>query len=83
MSVKKIFVTLVTIVACVIIGAFVLNILLPNVTTSLVNAAEDMVFKSTGISFDFNGDGTSGSNSNTYNASQNNTIQTGYVEGFN
>ena len=43
MNVKKIFVVLITIVACVIIGAFTLNILLPNVTTSIVDATEDMV----------------------------------------
>ena len=60
MSVKKIFMTLITIVCCVIVGALILNVLLPNVTNSLIFAAEDMVRNATGMSFDFNGDGTTG-----------------------
>lgn len=60
MNVKKIFLTLVTIVGCVIIGALVLNVLLPNVTTTLINATEDMLYKATGMSFDFNNDETKG-----------------------
>lgn len=84
MSVKKIFVVLITIVACVVLGAFVLNILMPNATTSLVNAAEDQIWKATGLSFDFNGDGELGSNANTYDAENDSTqadVQGG-VEGF-
>lgn len=61
MSVKKIFVLLITIVACVIIGAFTLNLLLPNVVTTVVNATESMIFKATGLDFDFNNDGVFGS----------------------
>lgn len=57
MSVQKIFTTLIIIVACVAIGALVLNVLLPNVATTLVNAVEQMIFSATGLSFDFNGDG--------------------------
>lgn len=60
MDVKKIFIMLITIVACVVIGALVLNTLLPGVTQSLINATEDMLFSATGMSFDFNNDGTSG-----------------------
>lgn len=83
MGVKKIFTTLITVVGCVIVGAFVLNVLLPNVTSGLVNAVEDMVYKSTGISFDFNGDSNMGSNDTSHSAEQNNDITTNYVEGFN
>ena len=61
MSVKKIFMTLITVVVCVVLGALVLNVLLPNVTTSLITAVEDMVFNATGMAFDFNGDGNAGS----------------------
>lgn len=61
MSVKKIFVILITIVACVAIGALVLNILMPNAVTQVVNATENMIYKATGIEFDFNGDGVVGS----------------------
>ena len=60
MSVKKIFITLITIVACVLIGAFILNILLPNVTVALVDATENMIYNATGMSFDFNGNGNGG-----------------------
>lgn len=64
MNVKKIFITLVIIVACVMIGALILNVLLPNVTTSLINATEDMIHSATGMSFDFNGDGNTGADDN-------------------
>lgn len=58
MSVKKIFIILITIVACVMIGALVLNVLMPNVTTALVDSVENMVYNATGMSLDFNGNGT-------------------------
>ena len=66
--VKKIFIILITIVALIIVGALVLNILLPNASKQLVNAVEDTIFKATGMSFDFNGDGDPGANNsnNTY-----------------
>ena len=57
MSVSKIFITLVIVVACVGIGALVLNILLPNATATVVNSVEAQIFNSTGLTFDFNGDG--------------------------
>lgn len=60
MSVKKIFITLITIVACVMIGALVLNVLLPNAAVTLVNSAEDMIYNATGMSFNFNGDSHAG-----------------------
>ena len=60
MNVGKIFKVLIVIVACVIIGAIVLNVLLPNVMVSMVNAVEGQIFNATGMSFDFNGDGTTG-----------------------
>lgn len=66
-TVKKVFMTLVTIVACVIIGALVLNTLLPNVATSMVDATENMLYKATGISMDWNGNGKFGSDSVTDN----------------
>lgn len=66
MNVKKIFITLVTVVACVILGAFVLNTLMPNVTTTLINAVEDQIFKATSLQFDFNNDNNAGDNNNSY-----------------
>lgn len=66
MNVKKIFITLITVVACVILGAFVLNTLMPNVTTTLINAVEDQIFKATSLKFDFNNDNNEGTNDNSY-----------------
>lgn len=90
MGVRKIFIVLITVVACVLIGAFVLNILLPNVTSALVNASEDMLFKATGMKFDFNNDNNIGSSNQqqTYNdsntASNTNNLRNGAgVEGYN
>lgn len=97
MSVGKIFKVLIIIVACVIIGAIVLNVLLPNVTTSMVNAVEAQIFNATGMSFDFNGDGSDGrssaasaktgtvdgSGASTKNNGSENQSQSGQVNGFN
>lgn len=98
MSVGKIFKILIVIVACVIVGALVLNVLLPNVSTSLVNGVEGQIFNATGMSFDFNGDGNSGkmvaNNARTGNDIQGatgsvnnnadqNQQQSGDVNGFN
>lgn len=87
MNVKKIFITLITVVACVILGAFVLNTLMPNVTTTLINTVEDQIFKATSLKFDFNNDGTIGSNNNTYEGANEDTTVTGEtgdnVIGFN
>jgi hypothetical protein len=60
MNVKKIFILLITIVACVMVGALILNVLMPNVTGAMVNSVEHMVFSATGMNFDFNGDGVNG-----------------------
>ena len=60
MNVSKIFMTLIIVVACVLIGALVLNVLLPNITTALVDITEDAIMGATGISFDFNGNGKAG-----------------------
>ena len=55
MSVKKIFIILITVVACVMVGALVLNVLMPNVMTTVVDSVENMVYRATGMSMDFNG----------------------------
>lgn len=89
MSVKKIFITLITVVACVILGAFVLNTLMPNVTTTLINAVEDQIFKATSLEFDFNNDGNNGTigSDNTYGGLNEDKTVTGdtadKVIGFN
>lgn len=59
-SVKKIFTVLIVMVACVMIGALVLNVLLPNVTDTIIDALEGMVHNATGMTFDWNGNGNAG-----------------------
>ena len=60
-QVKKIFTVLIVMVACVMIGALVLNVLMPNVTDTIVDALETMVYNATGMEFDWNGNGKTGS----------------------
>lgn len=89
MKVQGIFKTLVILVCCIVLGAMVLNIFLPNVVTQLSNVVEDSIFKGTGMSFDFNGDGQGGgaNASNSYTDTTNggdfDTELNGKVEGFN
>lgn len=88
MKVQGIFKTLVILVCCIVLGAMVLNIFLPNVVTQLSKVVEDSIFKGTGMSFDFNGDGKGGgaNASNSYTDTTNggdfDTELNGKVEGF-
>ena len=82
MNVKKVFVILITIVALVVLGAFVLNSLMPSVTTQMVNAVEDQIYKGTGLSFDFNRDGHSGQNNKSYDTSTDMEETAAGVDGF-
>lgn len=77
MSVSSIFKTLIIIVACVLIGAMILNVFLPNAVTSLSNAVEGSIYNATGMVFDFNGDGNGGDvNANTATGVDNAGAQT-------
>lgn len=60
---KKIFIMLITVVGIVILGAFALNIVMPNAASAIVNSTEDMIFNATGLKMDFNGDGAARGNS--------------------
>lgn len=73
MKVQNIFKLLVTVVACIVLGAMVLNIFLPNVVSQLSGVVEDSIYKATGMAFDFNGDGQAGSSNanNTYDDTTN------------
>ena len=62
MSIQKIFITLVTVIVCLIIGAFILNTFMPNAIVQLSNSLENAIYSGTGMKFDFNGDGVSGTN---------------------
>ena len=66
MSVQKIFITLVIVVACVGIGALVLNIVLPNATATVINSIEGQIENATGLTFDFNGDGQGATDDSDY-----------------
>lgn len=59
-SVKKIFGFLIVTAVCVILGAFVLNLLLPNVVRATMNTIETGIQSATGIKYDLNGDGQVG-----------------------
>lgn len=86
MSVKKIFIILGTIVACVIVIAFALNVLMPNVVTAMVSTVEGMIYNATGLSFDFDGNGQVGQSFDGSVAADVNSDTdsvTGSVEGFN
>lgn len=77
MKVSKIFVILITVVVCVIVGAFVINILMPNTVTSVVDTVENQIQHATGISLDLNGNGTAGAAGNTIaDMKHNNTDKT-------
>lgn len=60
MEVQKVFKILITVVVCVMLGAMIINVLVPNVVANVIDATEGMIYKSTGIAFDFNGNGTTG-----------------------
>lgn len=86
MSVKKIFMTLIVIVMCVILGAFLINIFLPNVTTVLINAAEMQIYNATGMKLDFNRDGVKTGSDQidaVKSSSVNDIAADGTVGGFN
>lgn len=91
MSVGKIFKILIIVVACVIVGALVLNVLLPNATQGMVDAVENTIFNATGIRLDLNGNGVNenqmgaGNNyggDNTVQGSNNDERQSAGVNGF-
>ena len=85
MSVKKIFIVLITVVVCIVLGAFVLNIVMPNTVAQVVNSVEDGIYNATGLSFNFNGDDKAGGDGGTTNVidSSSNKATTGVgVEGF-
>lgn len=64
-SVKKVFGFLIVTAVCVILGAFILNLLLPNVVRASINTIETGIMSATGIKYDLNGDGTVGNISST------------------
>lgn len=75
-SVKKIFTVLIVMVACVVVGALVLNVLLPNVSSTLVDALEQMVFNATGMSFNWNGNETVPGKGGNVNFNGDNSVDT-------
>lgn len=87
MDVKKIFMTLVIVVMCIILGAFLLNKLVPTATAQVVNAVEDSLYNATGMKFDFNSDGiyggTSKGNFGDQKGDAMDASTAGGVDGFN
>lgn len=60
MNVSGIFKILIIVVACIIVGGILLNVLLPNGLNSIVGWMESGVKAATGSNFDLNGDGSIG-----------------------
>lgn len=87
MKVSGIFKVLIVIVVCVMLGGLLINTLVPNAATTVVDAAEVMIFKATGISFNFNGNTFTGKGSgfqfeDTTEGKQGSTWVEKDVEGF-
>lgn len=80
MNVKKIFAILITVVVMIILGALVINVVVPNGFAGVCNAIEGGIKQATGIEIDFNGDG-SGKNATV--TVEKGTDEYGTVEGFN
>ena len=55
-TVKNIFKVLIVAIVCLVVGAFLINVLAPNATNQVTNAIEQQIWKATGISLDINGD---------------------------
>ena len=60
MSIQKVFAVLITVVACLFVGAFVLNTLLPNAVAQSVNGIEGAIYNGTGFNVNINGDDVQG-----------------------
>lgn len=85
--IKKIIMSLVTVVACILVGAFILNIFVPNLVIQIGDALEMGAYRATGLSFDFNGNGNVGKtkemNSQKKDGNSDQAIKGAEVEGFN
>ena len=53
MSVKKVFITLIIVAVCVIVGGYILNTLAPGVVNGIKTAVQDQIQKTTGITVNF------------------------------
>lgn len=51
-TVKKIIIVLITIVVCVVVGAFIINVVAPQATNTLLEGVENGIKAATGIDFD-------------------------------
>ena len=57
MNVSGIFKILIIVVACIIVGGILLNVLLPNGLNGIIGWMESGIMAATGAEFDLNGDG--------------------------
>lgn len=60
MNVSGIFKILIIVVACIIVGGILLNVLLPNGLNGIIGWMESGIMAATGAEFDLNGDGDIG-----------------------
>lgn len=87
LKVWQVILILASIVVAVICAALIINKLFPNVTAQFINYAEDMFYKVTHASFDFNQDGIAGgSNGSDYSSTAPGGAaadEYGQIEGWN
>jgi uncharacterized protein involved in outer membrane biogenesis len=80
-TVKNIFKVLIIAIVCLVVGAFLINVLAPNATNQVTNAIEQQVWKATGISLDLNGDGYTGQNGGKATAGANRSDKSNTIAG--
>lgn len=60
MSVKKVFITLIIVAVCVIVGGYILSTLAPGVVNGVKSAVQEQIQNTTGINVNFGGNMTGG-----------------------
>ena len=82
MNVSGIFKILIIVVACIIVGGILLNVLLPNGLNGIVGWMESGIKAATGADFDLNGDNSIGT-PNTQNQQAGSGYDGANVTGYN
>ena len=83
MNVSGIFKILIIVVACIIVGGVLLNILLPNTMNGVIRWMENGVMAATGAQIDLDGDGNIGTNYATAGNGNEGLQGGGNVDGYN
>lgn len=81
--VKTVFKTIGTVIICIFILAFGINVLCPNLITQVVGKVEQGIKAGTGAEIDLNGDGTAGSVGATNSTASDDAITVAGSDGWN